>query len=149
MARDILTSLKNLKSYNSEKTADLLKELCTLYFLHEDEKSRQEVGDLLVKEGGAELLVKMFTGFSAAGFFSSNLNVQYLVKASLCILHNAAKVSKNRHLLRQENGVQKIAYYTKVDSELLKVVSIMLLGYIINEDESELIMDESVHPTLT
>ncbi|KAG7468065.1 hypothetical protein MATL_G00138790 [Megalops atlanticus] len=43
----------------------------------------------------------------------------------------------------QNNGVQKIAYYTQVDDELLKVVSIMLLGYIIDEDESELIMDES------
>ncbi|XP_035273869.1 uncharacterized protein LOC118227475 [Anguilla anguilla] len=70
-------------------------------------------------------------------------NVQYLVKASLCILHNVAKVPHNRPLLRQNNGVQKIAYYTRVEDELLKVVSIMTLGYIIDEDESELIMDES------
>ncbi|KAG9352215.1 hypothetical protein JZ751_020628, partial [Albula glossodonta] len=70
-------------------------------------------------------------------------NVHYLVKASLCILHNVAKVPYNRPFLRQDNGVQKIAYYTRVDDELLKVVSIMLLGYIIDEDESELIMDQS------
>ncbi|KAJ8391656.1 hypothetical protein AAFF_G00087970 [Aldrovandia affinis] len=70
-------------------------------------------------------------------------NVQYLVKASLCILHNVAKVPQNRPLLRQNDGVQKIAYYTRVDDELLRVVSIMLLGYIIDEDESELIMDQS------
>ncbi|MGH0132218.1 UNVERIFIED_CONTAM: hypothetical protein FKN15_021639, partial [Acipenser sinensis] len=70
-------------------------------------------------------------------------NVYYLVKASLCILHNVAKVHENRPLLHQENAVQRVSSYTKVEDELLKVVSIMLLGYIIDEDESDLIMDES------
>uniref|UniRef100_W5N735 TIR domain-containing protein n=1 Tax=Lepisosteus oculatus TaxID=7918 RepID=W5N735_LEPOC len=70
-------------------------------------------------------------------------NVKYLLKASLCTLHNLAKVPENRPLLRQDRGVGKIAYYTRVEDGLLKVVSIMLLGYIIDEDESDVLMDES------
>ncbi|XP_069046611.1 uncharacterized protein [Lepisosteus oculatus] len=194
MAESILKSLKDLQSYNNDETRDLLKNLCMLYFQNKDDGSRRELADLLVREGGAELLVKIFITLSDIGFFTSNSvwfpayytfnsiwnysdasllfgeelgklglikylvavldhepykskqeekNVKYLLKASLCTLHNLAKVPENRPLLRQDRGVGKIAYYTRVEDGLLKVVSIMLLGYIIDEDESDVLMDES------
>ncbi|XP_043933463.1 uncharacterized protein LOC122806805 [Protopterus annectens] len=187
-------ALKALTSYTSQEAKDILQKFCQFYFNHSTDKERENIADLLAKEGAAELLSNIIIGFSNDGFFKSNAvwfpayyalntvwnftdaslnfgkavgntelikyligilnhepyrekqdqkNVYYLLKASLGILHNVAKVPENRSQFRQNNGVNSISLYTKNEDELLKVVSILVLGYIIDENESELIMDES------
>ncbi|CAM9500750.1 unnamed protein product [Lampetra planeri] len=70
-------------------------------------------------------------------------NVHYLLKASLSILHNVAKAPANRQLFRSENAMETVIPYMSIKDNFLKVVAIMLLGYIIDESEAELIMDKS------
>ncbi|XP_032809682.1 uncharacterized protein LOC116942174 [Petromyzon marinus] len=190
--REILNSLKGLESFACDECMELMKQLCSVYWEHEE--SRGVICDVLTDENSEEIFMKALLELSGKGLMKDNSvwfpayyvlnavwnfsdaslqlakalgkvglikylltilkhepyrerfkqqNVHYLLKASLSILHNVAKAPANRQLFRSENAMETVIPYMSIKDNFLKVVAIMLLGYIIDESEAELIMDKS------
>ncbi|CAH1238555.1 Hypp5602 [Branchiostoma lanceolatum] len=77
--------------------------------------------------------------------FQTNATHNWLVKCSLGILHNCAKVMENRTILRQLGLIDHLLPWINTSDEELKTVTVMTLAYIVGEEDNELIMtDDSV-----
>ncbi|XP_019613750.1 PREDICTED: uncharacterized protein LOC109461788 [Branchiostoma belcheri] len=77
--------------------------------------------------------------------FESNEAQNWLVRCSLGILHNCAKVLENRILLRQLGLTDYLLPWVSTSDEELKTVTVMTLAYIVGEEDNDLIMaDDSV-----
>ena len=74
-------------------------------------------------------------------------NKLYLVKAYLGMLHNTVRLcSDSRKLFRAANGVNVLRFYLKSDNGLVKTKAYLILSYIINETENDVInaTDENI-----
>ncbi|KAG5443805.1 hypothetical protein CSKR_100033 [Clonorchis sinensis] len=73
----------------------------------------------------------------------SSKNVYYLIKASLSIIHNIARVPGNTHYFTSESVRQALLHLAQREEEFLRCVSTLCLAHIITESEAHLIMDTS------
>lgn len=74
-------------------------------------------------------------------------NVLYLVKAYLGILHNVVRLcSDTRRLFRSADAVTVLKEYVASGNELVKTKAFLVMSYIINEEENEVInsTDENI-----
>ncbi|CAH8567910.1 unnamed protein product [Schistosoma turkestanicum] len=73
----------------------------------------------------------------------SSKNVYYLIKASLSIIHNIARVPGNTHYFTSESVRQALLHLAQREEEFLRCVSTLCLAHIITESEIHLITDIS------
>nr|CAH8819329.1 unnamed protein product [Trichobilharzia regenti] len=73
----------------------------------------------------------------------SSKNVYYLIKASLSIIHNIARVPGNIHYFASESVRQALLHLAQREEEFLRCVSTLCLAHIVNESEIHLITDTS------
>ncbi|CAH8640631.1 unnamed protein product [Heterobilharzia americana] len=73
----------------------------------------------------------------------SSKNVYYLIKASLSIIHNIARVPGNIHYFSSESVRQALLHLAQREEEFLRCVSTLCLAHIITESEIHLITDTS------
>ncbi|CAH8661227.1 unnamed protein product [Schistosoma curassoni] len=73
----------------------------------------------------------------------SSKNVYYLIKASLSIIHNIARVPGNTHYFASESVRQALLHLAQREEEFLRCVSTLCLAHIITESEIHLITDIS------
>ncbi|XP_078572363.1 uncharacterized protein LOC144859530 [Branchiostoma floridae x Branchiostoma japonicum] len=77
--------------------------------------------------------------------FQTNQAHNWLVRCSLGILHNCAKVMENRAILRPLGLIDQLLPWINTSDEELKTVTVMTLAYIVGEEDNDLIMaDDSV-----
>ncbi|KAF5403873.1 hypothetical protein PHET_02699 [Paragonimus heterotremus] len=73
----------------------------------------------------------------------SSKNVYYLIKASLSIIHNIARVPGNTHYFTSESVRQALLHLAQREEEFLRCVSALCLAHIITESETHLVTDSS------
>ncbi|TNN09273.1 hypothetical protein EWB00_006462 [Schistosoma japonicum] len=73
----------------------------------------------------------------------SSKNVYYLIKASLSIIHNIARVPGNMHYFASESVRQALLHLAQREEEFLRCVSTLCLAHIVSESEIHLITDIS------
>lgn len=66
-------------------------------------------------------------------------NVYYLIKASLSIIHNIAKVPGNTHYFGSDSVKHSLIQMAKREEEFLRCVSILCLAHLIQETEFDLV----------
>ncbi|XP_071479703.1 uncharacterized protein [Diadema antillarum] len=71
-------------------------------------------------------------------------NIQFLIKASLNILHNLAKAPGNRHLYREEHVAEKMEPFLE-DDPYLKAIGMMTLAYIVEEGQEEILAEKGTN----
>ncbi|TPP55830.1 hypothetical protein FGIG_08998 [Fasciola gigantica] len=73
----------------------------------------------------------------------SSKNVYYLIKASLSIIHNIARVPGNTHYFASDSVRQALLHLAQREEEFLRCVSTLCLAHIITESETHLVTDTS------
>lgn len=73
----------------------------------------------------------------------SSKNVYYLIKASLSIIHNIARVPGNTHYFASDSVRQALLHLAQREEEFLRCVSTLCLAYIITDTETHLVTDTS------
>ncbi|CAL8102325.1 unnamed protein product [Calicophoron daubneyi] len=71
----------------------------------------------------------------------SSKNVYYLIKASLSIIHNIARVPGNTHYFISESVRQALLHLAQREEEFLRCVSTLCLSHIIVESETNQVTD--------
>lgn len=104
----------------TDKSSQLCESLIKTHVLHD-----------LIAELGSEKL---------SGSDLRNENNLYLVKAYLGILHNIVRLcTDSRRTFRSANSVKILQWYLNSSNDLIKTKSYLILSYIINEEENEII----------
>lgn len=73
----------------------------------------------------------------------SSKNVYYLIKASLSIIHNIARVPGNTHYFTSDSVRQALLHLAQREEEFLRCVSTICLAHIITESETPLVTETS------
>lgn len=70
-------------------------------------------------------------------------NVHYIIKASLSILHNIARNPSIKHYFKEQKTSEVIQPFISSKDEMFKVLSMMTMAYIIEEDDNATLIDET------
>lgn len=103
--------------------------------------------DCLVRCGIIQLFLEQLYSDRLTNSTLENENELYLVKAYLGMLHNIVRLcSDSRKFFRSANGVKVLQFYLKSDQVLVKTKAYLILSYIINDTENEVInaTDENI-----
>ncbi|VEL06955.1 unnamed protein product [Protopolystoma xenopodis] len=79
----------------------------------------------------------------------SSKNVYYLIKASLSIIHNIARVPGNTHHFAADSVKQALLHLSQREEDFLRCVSILCLAYIVGETETSLLTVIPSHPLVS
>lgn len=97
--------------------------------------------ECLVKCGVVQLAVtELRTDKLMTADLASDENILYLVKAYLGLLHNIIRLSPDsRRVYRAADAVKILQSYVKLPILLVKAKAFMILSYLINDEENDLI----------
>ena len=93
------------------------------------------------------LLVELSSDRLIKADLVNDFNALYLIKSYLGILHNLVRLCRDgRHLFRISNAVTVLQSYIGATENLVKIKAYLILSYIINEDENNIInaTDENI-----
>ena len=94
----------------------------------------------LVKCGVVQLALNELCMDKLAGSDLKDENVLYLIKAYLGMLHNIVRLSPDsRKVYRSANAVKILQGYIQSINNLVKAKAYLILSYLINEEENDLI----------
>nr|XP_039252990.1 uncharacterized protein LOC120330192 [Styela clava] len=101
-----------------------------------------ELGKACHKDGKViERLMKEYTIPQLSVENLKQPRLRHMMKANLGILHNVVRLySKNRDLIRKDDGIDKILAYEKSTYLIIKAKIFIVLAYCINEEENSKLM---------
>ncbi|KAI8503143.1 hypothetical protein Bbelb_189640 [Branchiostoma belcheri] len=116
------------------------------YYTYNTTWNFSDASTLLCRKLGEAGIVKLLLANAGHEPFRENLkskNVLYLVKSSISILNNMTKCPENRQYYQEGNAVEVLRPYMTCSDAFVKSVSMMTLAKIIDEEQSELLAEDT------